>query len=361
MPLSDVRTIGILTGGGDCPGINPAIKAVVCKARSVGVRVLGIRDGWRGLLTDDPADVVELDCRAVEAIDRTGGTILGTSRTNPYRRVDGPGRVASRILALGLDAVVVVGGEDTLGVADRLVRDHGLRIVGIPKTIDRDLSLTDYTLGFESAVQTIAEAIDHLRTTAAAHGRIFVLETMGRLTGHLALRGGIAGGADLVLIPEVEFEVERVCDLLRDRRSQGFRYSIVVVAEGASATGGAKALRSLKTDEFGHKLLGGIGQDLSNEIESRTGLDARYVILSHLQRGGAPGAYDRRMAYYFGTAAVEAVLSGRPGTMVALSGTRVELVSLADAVREVRPVDVARDYDPLNFRHQHRVLGDDLL
>ena len=356
MAMVDVQTIGLLTGGGDSPGINAAIRAVVEKAAAVGVRVTGVRDGWKGLMTLEPGALVPLAPGDVRDIDRVGGTTLGTSRTNPYRRPEGAAAVARRVADARLDALVVIGGADTLWVANRLHEESGIRVVGIPKTIACDVAVTTYTLGFESAVQAVTDAIDRLRTSAESHSRVFVVETMGRQAGHLALRGGVAGGADLVLIPEVPFEVDRVCSMLAELRASGRRSSMVVVAEGASATGGARSLVSAKTDEFGHKLLGGIGHDLAVEVEARTGIESRDLSLGHLLRGAEPTAYDRRMGTLFGVAAVEAVLAGRFGTMTALVAGRVRLVPLGEAVAAPRLVDVERDYDPLNYRPGRHVL-----
>jgi len=356
MATADIKKIGVLTGGGDCPGLNPAIKAIVVKAHDCGVDVIGIQDGWMGLVSDGPYMHRELGLDIVRTIDRSGGTILGTSRTNPFNMEGGPDAVVGKFKALGLDALIAIGGEDTLGVADRLCNEHGLNVVGVPKTIDRDLSATQYTLGFETAVQVIMQAIDDLRTTAGSHRRIFVVETMGRHAGHLALKGGIAGSADIILIPEVPFEMDGVCRILADRHSAGHRYSIVVVSEGASLKDGSEELQSQELDDFGHVKLGGIGQSLAREIQEHINLETRHVILSHLQRGGSPVAYDRRMGYYFGTAAAEAVMAGKFGTMPSLKEGRVRLVTLKEAVSKLRTVDVRLDYDIENYRHSHRLL-----
>ncbi|MBM4387323.1 MAG: ATP-dependent 6-phosphofructokinase, partial [Deltaproteobacteria bacterium] len=257
---------------------------------------------------------------------------------------------------LGIDALVAIGGEDTLGVAAKLHRKFDFPVVGIPKTIDRDLSGTEYSLGFESSVQIICEAIDNLRTTAGSHSRIFVVETMGRHTGHLALKGGLAGGANAILIPEYSFDVNEVCVILLARKLAGQRYSIVVVSEGAKERNGGEILKDQALDEFGHVKLGGIGHYLADKIEKITKLETRYVILSHLQRGGSPAAYDRRMGYYFGTAAVEAVLAQKFGTLTALVSGRVNLIPLEDAISKLRYVDVERDYDTEKYNYKQQIL-----
>ncbi|MBL6975985.1 MAG: ATP-dependent 6-phosphofructokinase [Deltaproteobacteria bacterium] len=356
MAPSTVKTIGILTGGGDCPGLNSAIKAAVHKICSHGFRVQGILDGWRGLLEDRSDMITELTDDKVRTIDRTGGTVLGTSRVTPYMTDDGRTRMLERMDALDLHSLIVIGGNGTLAVANRLFNEHGVKVVGIPKTIDRDLSATGYSLGFESAVQIVTDSIDNLRATAGSHRRIFVMETMGRHTGHLALKGGIAGGAAVILIPEVPFEVERVCKILRKRHAAGLHYGIVVVAEGAYEKGSQAPHQSGQKDTYGHVRLGGISGYLAEEIESRTGLETRNVILSHLQRGGPPVAYDRRLGFYFGTAAAEATLSGLFGMMPSIKEGRVGMVSLDEAVGRLSAVDVRIDYDADTYCHSHRLL-----
>lgn len=348
-------TIGVLTGGGDCPGLNPAIKAIVYKAHQEGVKILGIKDGWKGFLEADPSYIVELTPKDVRTIDRTGGTILGTSRTNPFKKEDGVNKILEKIKKYEIDALITIGGEDTLSVANRLWKEYNVPVVAIPKTIDRDLSGTSYTLGFETAVQIITEAIDSLRTTAGSHSRIFVVETMGRDTGHLALKGGLAGGATIILIPEYVFDVDHVCKLLLERKSAGERYSIVVVAEGCKPKGVAQIV-SEGVDEFGHPRLGGIALWLANEIKKRTGLDTRHVILSHLQRGGAPVAYDRRMGFYFGTSAVESVILGKFGMLTALIHGEVSLIPLEEAISILRKVDVEKNYDTEKYNFKRKLL-----
>jgi len=350
------KVIGVLTGGGDCPGLNPAIKAVVKKAIESDFSVIGIKEGWLGLV-DERVLPMTLDRDAVRHIDRQGGTILGTSRTNPFKSEGGAERVANRMEALGLSAIVAIGGEDTLGVAAKLYEQWKLPVVGIPKTIDRDLSFTDYSLGFESALQVITDSVDALRSTAESHARIFVVEVMGRHAGHLALRGGISSAASVILIPEYPFEVGRVCELLIARKRRGVRYSIVMVAEGAMPKGADLSLISQEKDAFGHVRLGGIGHYLADLIEEQAQLESRAVVLSHLQRGGRPVAYDRRMGFYFGIAAVEAIMGGHFGKMAALKHGRIVLAPIKEATKELRLVDVATCYDTDYYRAKQSIIG----
>lgn len=344
-----VKKIGILTGGGDCPGLNPAIKAVVRKALESDLEVFGIKEGWLGLV-DQNIKPIKLDRDIVRHIDRQGGTILGTSRTNPFKIDSGVLKVKNTMSALGLDALVAIGGEDTLGVAAKLYEQQKIPVVGIPKTIDRDLSFTEYSLGFESALQIITDSVDCLRSTAESHSRIFVVEVMGRHAGHLALRGGISSGASIILIPEHHFKIERVCELLEERKKRGVRYSIVMVAEGAMLDGADLSLLSQEKDAFGHVRLGGIGNYLAEAIEEKSKLESRVVVLSHLQRGGKPVSYDRRLGFYFGVAAVEAILAKSFGQMVALKHGQMVLTSLHDAVKELNLVDINSSYDTENYR-----------
>jgi 6-phosphofructokinase 1 len=352
--------IGILTGGGDCPGLNSAIKWVTKSAldpvlsvqRQEKFEVIGIREGWRGLVEVNPEDpasreqwLVPLDEMRVRSWDRTGGTMLGTSRVNPYSSKDNrSSQLMANLEALGIEVLVAVGGEDTLSVAHRLYKE-GVKVVGIPKTIDRDLSGTEYTLGFDSALNVITDEVDKLRTTAGSHSRIFVVETMGRQAGWLALEGGQAAGAFIILIPEWDFDVERVCDLLVKRKEAGIRYSILAVSEGAKVTGDGIFYYSEKEDEFGHKVLGGIARFLSKEIERRTGLESRYVILSHLQRGGPPSALDRLMGRRFGIAAVDLILEEDFGRMVAVRHGAITSIPLKQAIEKLQVVDVELYYD----------------
>ncbi len=351
-----IKNIGILTGGGDCPGLNPAIKATVKKALESGFSVLGIKEGWRGLV-DTALSPIKLDHDTVRHIDRQGGTILGTSRTNPFKLEQGARLVEQRMNDLNLHALVAIGGEDTLGVAAKLYEQRQTKVVGIPKTIDRDLSSTDYSLGFESALQIITDSVDTLRSTAESHARIFVVEVMGRHAGHLALRGGISSAASVILIPEHKFNIDRVCKLLLARKQRGVRYSIVMAAEGAMPEGADTSLLSQQTDAFGHVRLGGIGQYLADEIENRAQLESRAVVLSHLQRGGQPVAFDRRMGFYLGVAACEALISGHFGKMVALKNGRIVLAPISEAVKQLRLVDIDHCYDLDTYRAKHQILG----
>lgn len=350
------NTIGILTGGGDCPGLNPAIKAATKKALESGFQVIGLREGWRSLL-DESIEPMKLDFEVVRHIDRQGGTILGTSRTNPFKVEQGAEKVERRMSRLGLHALIAIGGEDTLGVASKLYEQRKLKVVGIPKTIDRDLSYTDYSLGFESALQVITECVDSLRSTAESHARIFVVEVMGRHAGHLALRGGISSGASLILIPEYKFDVSKVCELLIARKQRGIRYSIVMVAEGAMTKDAGMELLSEEIDAFGHVRLGGIGHFLAKAIEERAKLESRAVVLSHLQRGGQPVSYDRRLGFYFGVAAVEAIMGNHFGKMVALKNGRLLLAPISEAVKELRTVNIEQFYDTATYNAKQKILG----
>ncbi len=329
--------IGILTGGGDCPGLNAVIRAVVRRGIDThGMELFGFQYGWAGVLAGDGR---VLDHDSTAGILPRGGTILGTSRTNPYREDDGEQRAIATIERLGIDALVPIGGEDTLGVARRLSR-AGVNVVGVPKTIDNDLAGTDYTFGFQTAVQIASDAIDRLHTTAESHNRVMVLEVMGRHAGWIAVHAGLAGGADAILIPERPFDLDEVCAHLRRRHDRGRTFSIVVVSEGAVAAGGGEALSTHdSTDAFGHARLGGIAVTLEREIEERTGFETRMSILGHVQRGGTPTAYDRVLATRFGVAAADAVAAGEFATMVALRGTRIERVSLDEALGEAKLVD----------------------
>jgi len=327
--------IGVLTGGGDCPGLNAVIRAVVRKAiDGYGDQVIGFRDGWRGPLEDS---TVELTIESTRGILPRGGTILRSSRTNPYKREDGPQRVRETFARHQLDGLIAIGGEDTLGVANRLHQD-GLRVIGVPKTIDNDLGATDQTFGFDTALHVATEAIDRLHTTAESHNRILVVEVMGRSAGWIALHAGIAGGADVILIPELPFDIDEVCRLIRRRHERGRYFSIVVAAEGATPKEGTMTVATGEVDEFGHPRLGGIGQQLEREIESRTGFETRATVLGHVQRGGMPTAFDRVLATRLGLAAIDAAHHGQWGMMIALHATNIELVALADAVAEVRRV-----------------------
>ncbi|WP_203338150.1 6-phosphofructokinase [Nocardioides limicola] len=327
--------IGVLTGGGDCPGLNAVIRAVVRKGVTVhGFEFLGYRDGWRGPLEQVSRPLGIAECRGI--LPR-GGTILGSSRTNPFAVDGGLDRIRHTLATDGVDALIAIGGEDTLGVATRLA-EAGLPVVGVPKTIDNDLSGTDFTFGFDTAVNIATEAIDRLHTTAESHHRALVVEVMGRHAGWIALHAGIAGGASIVLIPEQPFDIDEVCRLVESRFQT--RYApILVVSEGAvPADGSGMALQNEQKDEFGHVRLGGIGARLADEIERRTGKEARTVVLGHIQRGGTPTAFDRWLATRFGLAAVDAVADGDYGVMVALRGTQVVRVPLAEGTGELKLV-----------------------
>jgi ATP-dependent phosphofructokinase / diphosphate-dependent phosphofructokinase len=328
--------IGVLTGGGDCPGLNAVIRAIVRKAiDSYDDHVVGFRDGWRGVL-EHRAEPLTIE--STRGILPRGGTILGSSRTNPYKREDGAERVRAELESRSLDGLIAIGGEDTLGVANRLSED-GINVIGVPKTIDNDLGGTDVTFGFDTALQIATDAIDRLHTTAESHNRILVVEVMGRTAGWIALHAGVAGGADVILIPELPFDIDEVCRLIRRRHERGRYFSIVVAAEGAMPKEGTmEVARENSFDEFGHPRLGGIGYALEREIEERTGYETRATVLGHVQRGGTPTAFDRVLATRLGLAAIDAAHDGAWGMMAALRSTRIELVALADAVAEVRHV-----------------------
>jgi ATP-dependent phosphofructokinase / diphosphate-dependent phosphofructokinase len=331
--------IGVLTGGGDCPGLNAVIRAVVRRGLQGGHEFLGFRYGWAGVLDDD---AIELTLASTAGILHRGGTILGTSRTNPFADAhDATAAIRRTLQARGVDALVPIGGEDTLGVALRL-HGEGIPIVGVPKTIDNDLAGTDVTFGFHTAVQIATDAIDRLHTTAESHNRVMVVEVMGRHAGWIATYAGLAGGADAILVPERPFDIEQVVAHLRRRHDRGRSFSIVVVAEGAAPRAGTLQVREDRpADAFGHVRLGGIGLLLEQEIESRTGYESRVTILGHVQRGGTPVAFDRVLATRFGVAAMDAAAAGRFGTMVALRGTTIVEDSLQDALAQSKLLDPA--------------------
>jgi phosphofructokinase-like protein len=334
------KRVGVLTGGGDCPGLNAVIRAVTRRSLARGYEVAGVRDGWRGLVD---GRLTELGPREISGILPRGGTILGTTRTNPYKSEDGVRRVLASFESERLTALVVIGGEDTLGVASRLHEEHGLPVVGVPKTIDNDLSATDYTFGFDTAVWIATEAIDRLHTTAESHNRVMVVEVMGRHTGWIAVMSGIAGGADVILIPEQPITVEEACDDLRRRHERGKDFSIVVVSEGYELTysSGEKrqvAQETRESDQFGHVRLGGVGDALAHEIEERTGFETRVTVLGHVQRGGSPTPRDRVLATRYGLKAADLVHEEQWGRMAALQGDSIVAVSLADAVAELKTV-----------------------
>ena len=332
-----MTTIGVLTGGGDCPGLNAVIRAVVRTGAKYGFDTIGIRDGWHGLIA---GDVEPLTDYSVTGILPKGRTILGTSRTNPFKDEADVQRLRDNIRRFGIDALVAIGGEDTLGVANKLSA-MGIPVVGVPKTIDNDVAATDYTFGFDTAVSIVTEAIDRLHTTAESHHRIMVVEVMGRHAGWIATMAGIAGGADQILIPEVPFDLDEVAGHLQARYEKGKKFSIVVVAEGAQPKGMEGAItQSARTDEFGHVTLGGIGTFLRDELEKRLGMETRVTVLGHVQRGGSPTAHDRVLATRFGVAAVELIREKDFGKMVALRGNDIVAVPLEEAVANLKTVDM---------------------
>ncbi|HET7489070.1 MAG TPA: 6-phosphofructokinase [Acidimicrobiales bacterium] len=327
--------VGVLTGGGDCPGLNAVIRAVVRKGeRHYGDELVGFADGWKGLLE---GRTLPLDVERCRGILPRGGTILGSSRTNPYKVDGGVDRALASLKEHRIDALIPIGGEDTLGVADRLAAE-GVCLVGVPKTIDNDLSATELTFGFHTAVQICSDAIDRLHTTAESHDRVMVVEVMGRHAGWIALYAGIAGGAAEILLPEEPFDIDEVADSIKRRHEKGRYASIVVVAEGAAPKEGTLSLQTGDEDAFGHVRLGGIGNVVAQELEARTGFETRVTILGHIQRGGTPTAFDRVLATRFGLAAIDAVHDGRFGTMVALQAGEIVCVPLADAVGTLKTV-----------------------
>jgi ATP-dependent phosphofructokinase / diphosphate-dependent phosphofructokinase len=343
--------VGVLTGGGDCPGLNAVIRAVARRSLDRGYEVAGIRDGWRGLVE---GRFEPLGPREISGILPRGGTILGTTRTNPYKLEQGVESVLEHFEGAGLDALVAIGGEDTLGVAARLHAEHSFPVVGVPKTIDNDLAATDYTFGFDTAVSIATEAIDRLHTTAESHNRVMVVEVMGRHTGWIAVMSGIAGGADVILIPEQPITVERACEEIQRRHRRGKDFSIVVVSEGYGLTyeSGEQRLvaqEARSSDQFGHVRLGGVGDLLGREIEERTGYETRVTVLGHVQRGGSPTPHDRVLATRYGLKAADLVHERRFGRMAALEGDRIVDVSLAAATSELKTVpphwyDVAKAF-----------------
>ena len=362
--------IGVLTGGGDCAGLNAAIKWIVKSAldsrlekeRGIKYEVLGIRDGWAGLVSPVPDDfsqsqnIIPLTEDIVRTWDRFGGTNLGASRTNPYDPKNNCLKtVLDNIDRLGLEALIVLGGEDTLGVAARMASD-GVNIVGIPKTIDKDLPGTDYTLGFETALNVITEEVDRLRTYAGSNRIVFVVETMGRHAGWLALEGGESAGAFIILIPELDFSIKKVNELVLEGVKARNRYNIIVVAEGAKPAGGKKVTQQKELDAFGHEYLGGIGDYLAHEIERGTGLATRSMALGYLQRGGAPCAFDRRMGRYFGIAAVDLLVRKDFGKMVSYTNGKITAVPIKDVAGKLRLVDVKTQYDAERYNGRRSIL-----
>ena len=328
--------IGMLTGGGDCPGLNAVIRAVVRKAeRHYGSSVIGFHDGWRGTVEND---WVQLDVQSCRGLLPKGGTVLGTSRHTPFNLPDGMSRATETIRGLELDALIAIGGEGTLSVASEL-SDRGLEIVGVPKTIDNDVGMTERTFGFDTAVAVATEAIDRLHTTAESHDRVIFVEVMGRNVGHIATWAGIAGGASYILVPEEPFDLDELCEALLRRHGRGRYASIVVVAEGARPKPGTLEVAEPSIDAYGHKRLGGIANAIAAEVEARTELETRVTILGHVQRGGSPSPFDRVLATRFGVAAIDAVHHGDFGHMVALRCGAIELVPLQEATARLKPVD----------------------
>jgi 6-phosphofructokinase 1 len=329
--------VGVLSGGGDAPGINAVIRAVVRKGiQNYGYEVVGIKDGWNGLLK---GEYMQLDLNSVSGILPRGGSILGTSRTNPFKDERGPGKILENAKKAGIEAVIAIGGDDTLSIAHKL-GELGLKSVGVPKTIDNDLAGTDYTFGFNTAVAIATEALDRLHTTAETHHRVIILEVMGRYTGWIALEAGLAGGADIILIPEKPFDIDKVCEYIKQRQQRGRNFSIIVVAEGAKQKGGVEIVYSESLDEFGHIRLGGVGYFIGKEIEKSIKTETRVVVLGHLQRGGTPTAFDRILSTRFGIAAIDLVHEGKFGRMVALKGNKIESVLLKDVTGKRKTVDL---------------------
>ena len=329
--------VGVLTGGGDCPGLNAVIRAIVRRGSQDGAHeVVGFRNGWAGAIV---GNTVDLTVESTSGILHRGGTILGSSRTNPYKEDGGAEKIEQTLAEHGVDALIPIGGEDTLGVARRLHEEQRIPIVGVPKTIDNDLGGTDFTFGFQTAVQIATDAIDRLHTTAESHNRVIVVEVMGRHAGWIAAYSGMAGGADVILVPERPFDVGEVCASIERRHAAGRVFSIVVVAEGATPAGGMETGDGQQTDEFGHVRLGGIAVALEREIERRTGFESRMTILGHVQRGGTPIAYDRVLATRFGVAAIDAVSDGAFGQMVGLHANDIVRVDLESALREPKLLD----------------------
>jgi phosphofructokinase-like protein len=329
-----ILKIGILNGGGDCAGLNAVTRAVVKRAEEYGWQVVGIRHGWEGLLD---VETMDLSFKEVQNIINMGGTILKTSRTNPAKRPNGPETVIENVKKLGLDAVIGVGGDDTLGVAAMLYK-KGLKIVGVPKTMDNDLSSTDFTFGFDSAVEEATHAMDNLKTTAESHDRIMIVEVFGRHAGWVAAYSGIAAGANLILLPEEPFDLDEVTDFIKRRHERGEMSTMIVIAEGATLKN-LKTIDRGKVDEFGHVRLGGIGEFLAQELEKLTKYDIRTAVLAHHIRGGQPSAFDRVLSTRFGLAAVDLIKEGKFGMMVALRGTQIVPVSLEESTAKQRIVD----------------------
>ncbi|MGC8622136.1 MAG: 6-phosphofructokinase [Caldisphaera sp.] len=325
--------IGILTGGGDAPGLNSVIRAAVKRGEQYGHLMIGIKYGWKGLLD---LDYEELTFDKIEDIYREGGTILKTSRTNPFAKPDGPQKIFDSIKKIELDALVAIGGDDTLGATYKLYQ-LGLKVIGVPKTIDNDLNITDYTFGFDTAVNEAMHALDNLKTTGRSHDRIMIAEVMGRNAGWIAAYSGIAAGANLILVPEEPFDLNEIIEFIKKRYEKGYKNALIVVAEGARLKNiNENFIKEGKVDEFGHPILGGIGEFIAKEIETRTNFEVRYVSLGHTIRGGEPSAFDRVLASRFGIASIDLVQQNKFGYMVALKGLKIEAVPLSEAVTKMK-------------------------
>lgn len=336
--MAEVKKVGMLTGGGDAPGLNGVIRAVTMRCiEDYGYEVVGIKRGWKGLLSPESDSLMELGLDDVRYILQEGGTILGSSRTNPYKNEGGAEKVVDQMKEFGIDALVAIGGDDTLGVAKRLHDDFGVQVVGCPKTIDNDLSATDTTFGYDTAVSIATDAIDKLRTTAKSHERVMVVEVMGRHAGWITWGAGVASAANVTLIPEVEPDLDEISTIFKTRAENGEKWGVVAVSEGVVLSEDY-ITQSAERDEFGHVQLGGIGETLAKEIEERTGIETRHVVLGHLQRGGTPTANDRILSTRYGLRAAEAVKNGEWGQMVALRGNDIVTVSLDEATAETKTV-----------------------
>ena len=336
--MAEVRKVGMLTGGGDAPGLNGVIRAVTMKCiEDHGYEVVGIKRGWKGLLSPEDDSLMDLGVEDVRYILQEGGTILGSSRTNPYKNEGDAEKVVENMKEFGIDALVAIGGDDTLGVAKRLHDDFDVQVIGCPKTIDNDLSATDTTFGYDTAVSIATDAIDKLRTTAKSHERVVVVEVMGRHAGWITWGAGVASAANVTLIPEVEPDMDAIADLFKKRAENGEKWGLVAVSEGVVLSDDF-ITQSAERDEFGHVQLGGIGETLAGEIEERTGIETRHVVLGHLQRGGTPTAFDRILSTRYGLKAAEAINNGEWGQMVALRGDEIVTVSLSEATEETKTV-----------------------
>lgn len=329
--------VALLTGGGDCPGLNAVIRAVVRTIHNHGGECIGFLEGWRGAIQ---GNYVPLRAQDTDEIIARGGTILGSSRTNPYKKEENVRQLVETFNKLGLDALVGIGGDDTLGVAKRLYEEEKLNVVGVPKTIDNDLSCTDFTFGFDTSINIVMEAVDRLRTTAESHRRIMVIETMGRHAGWIACFSGIATAADFILVPEIEVDIDHMCEVLKQRRAAGKSYGMIIVSEGAKLPQEGIVTQDAEVDEFGHVKLGGIGQAVADLIERRTGIETRWVTLGHLQRGGPPSAYDRVLGTRLGIHAARLVIEKNFGRMVALRGLKIVTAPLSEAVGTMRTLDL---------------------